>query len=54
MPKRMRCWRAMRVIASGAVLLQAGGCTLADFNEFIQTVLLGVTAAGAFAILQNI
>lgn len=54
MPKRMRCWRVMRVMATGAVLLQAGGCTLNELNEFIQTVFLGVSAAGAYAILQNI
>jgi hypothetical protein len=46
--------RAMKVLAPGALLLQAGGCDLAVFNEFLQTVFLGITAAGAIAILQNI
>ena len=46
--------RLMKMLATGAVLLQAGGCTFAEVNEFIQTILLGVTAAGSFAILQNI
>lgn len=42
------------ILTSGAFLLQAGGCDLAMINEFVQTVLLGITAAGAVAILQNI
>jgi len=49
-----RIMRVMKALASGAFLLQAGGCTQAEFNEFLQTVFLGITAAGAIAILQNI
>ncbi len=44
----------MKVVAPGALLLQAGGCDLTAINEFLQTVFLGITAAGAIAILQNI
>lgn len=49
-----RSMRLLRVMASGALLLQVGGCSFAEFNEFLQTVLLGISAAGAVAILQNI
>ena len=49
-----RIMRVVKALASGAFLLQAGGCDLGAFNEFLQTVFLGVTAAGAVAILQNI
>ncbi|MFQ5592027.1 MAG: hypothetical protein ACE5HE_12745 [Phycisphaerae bacterium] len=46
--------RWVRLLAGGALLLQTVGCSIIDINEFIQTVLLGVTAAGSVAILQNI
>jgi len=46
--------RALKLLATGAVLLQVTGCTFAEFNQFVQTVFLGITAAGSVAILQNI
>lgn len=46
--------RASKMLVPGAILLQAGGCTFAALNELLQTVLLGITAAGSLAILQNI
>lgn len=49
-----RVVRAIKALASGAVLLQIGGCDLTGFNEFLQTLFLGITAAGSIAILQNI
>ena len=53
--KRFRMDRAIKLIASGVVLLQAGGCLGFDeFFQFVDTVLLGITAAGAVAIIQNI
>ncbi|MGB2986356.1 MAG: hypothetical protein WBE26_10780 [Phycisphaerae bacterium] len=52
--KGFRLVRVMKLLAPGAILLQVGGCDLATLNEFVQTVLLGVTAAGSIAILQNI
>ncbi len=53
--KRFRLDRAIKLIASGVVLLQAGGCLGFDeFFQFVDTVLLGITAAGAVAIIQNI
>lgn len=52
--KNLRWFRAMKLAGVGAVLLQAGGCTFLQFNELLQTVLLGITAAGGVAILQNI
>lgn len=49
-----RVIRALQYVASGWILLQAGGCTTNEVLEFLQTVFLGVTAAGAVAIIQNI
>ena len=51
---KLRIMRAIKALATGAMLLQASGCSPAAFNEFLQTVLLGITAAGAIAIMQNI
>ncbi len=52
--KKPRFVRLMKWLAPGAIMLQAGGCDVAAFNEFLQTVFLGITAAGSIAILQNI
>ena len=41
----------MKALGSGALLLQVGGC---DVLDLIQTILLGITAAGAVAIIGNI
>ena len=52
---KFRVDRAIKLMATGVVLLQTGGCL--GFDEFFQvvnTALLGVTAAGAIAIIQNI
>jgi len=49
-----RILRAVKLVGVGVVLLQAGGCTFQQFNDVLQTVLLGITAAGGVAILQNI
>ena len=46
--------RALRLLAGGLVLLQFGGCALTDITELLQTVFLGISAAGSIAILQNI
>jgi len=51
-----RIARVLKLLASGALLLQASTCNF-DFtaaNTAAQTVLLGVTAAGAVAIIENI
>ena len=53
--KKFRMDRVIKLMATGVVLLQIGGCL--GFDEFFQlvnTVLLGVTAAGAVAIISNI
>ncbi|MBI4716896.1 MAG: hypothetical protein HY763_03760 [Planctomycetes bacterium] len=52
--KRYRAWQAIRFLAVGAIMLQAGGCDLGAVNNFLQTVFLGITAAGSVAILQNV
>lgn len=49
-----RLMRMLRWALPGMMLLQTTGCNFQDFNELLQTVFLGVTAAGAIAILQNI
>ena len=51
---KSRGMRFAKIMVAGAFLLQAGGCTTADVFDLVQTVLLGITAAGAVAILQNI
>lgn len=52
--KGTRLMRVGALLAMGACVFQAGGCDLTVLNEFAQTVLLGVTAAGSIAILRNI
>lgn len=54
MLKRQRLNRVMSLVASGCILLQVGSCTTDRFLNLVQTVFLGVTAAGAVAILQNL
>lgn len=51
-----RLTRGVVALGGGVMLLQMGGCGMGDFPffEIVQTGLLGVTAAGALAILQNI
>ncbi|MBI1825227.1 MAG: hypothetical protein HY287_04805 [Planctomycetes bacterium] len=51
-----RIARALKFLATGALLFQASACdfNLAAANIAAQTVLLGVTAAGAIAIIENI
>jgi hypothetical protein len=46
--------QVLKALATGAILLQAGGCDFGTFNSYLQTVLLGITSAGSIAILQNI
>ena len=52
--KGSHLFRVVKWLAPGVILLQAAGCDFTAFNELAQTVLLGVTAAGSIAILQNI
>lgn len=52
--KQALTMRILKVLVPGVILLQAAGCNFATVNEAIQTVLLGVTAAGSVAILRNI
>lgn len=49
-----RLLRLATMATSGAVMLQFVGCAPSDAFDLIQTVLLGVTAAGSVAILQNV
>ena len=52
--KSGRRFRVIMMLCSGLVLLQAAGCGFQEILNIVQTGLLGVTAAGAVAILQNI
>ncbi len=49
-----RMLRAFQFVATGLVMLQVGGCTTIETLEFIQTIFLGITAAGGVAIIKNI
>jgi len=49
-----RIVRLLKFLTPGVILLQAAGCTFTAVNDVIQTIFLGITAAGALAILQNI
>ena len=51
--KPKRWTRSMKMLLSGAVILQTTGC-IPDLLEIVQTLFLGVSAAGALAILNNI
>lgn len=52
--KRLRLIRSAVLISSTAVVFQIAGCTAIPLHELLQTVFLGLTAAGAVAILENI
>ncbi len=52
--KGPRFFRILKWLTPGVILLQAGGCNPAAFNELLQTIFLGITAAGSIAILDNI
>ena len=49
-----RLMRVMKFAVPGVMLFQMGGCDITGLLTIVQTVFLGVTAAGAIAILQNI
>ncbi|HEY3246113.1 MAG TPA: hypothetical protein VGM03_22445 [Phycisphaerae bacterium] len=49
-----RIRRGALLLASGALLLQVGGCVPTNFLEILQTIFLGVTAAASYAVLRNI
>lgn len=51
--KLTRLYNGMKFFATGAVLLQFGGCNTTQFLEIVQTILLGVTAAGSYVLLRN-
>lgn len=55
--KTARLMRFFMLVGAGAMMMQGAACTtdpLTTFNDFAQTILLGITAAGSIAILQNI
>jgi len=50
----VKLYRVLQLASAGVILLGTSGCTLEEFNQFLQTVFLGITAAGGIAIIQNI
>lgn len=52
--KFSRFARITATVASGAMLLQLTGCPDISLLEVLQTVLLGVTAAGSLVIIDNL
>ena len=52
--KRFRMTRVLAALVSGAMILQLPGCPELTFLDVIQTALLGITAAGAIAIIENV
>jgi len=51
--KKLKIMRTLQLLAAGALVLQVGGCNI-TFLDFVQTVLLGITAAGGIAIIENV
>lgn len=49
-----RLMRWAKFFASGTVIYQIVGCTAPSVLDIVQTVFLGITAAGGYAILQNL
>jgi len=49
-----RCIRGLQLLVTGAMTLQASGCTTQEFFLFVDTVFLGITAAGSTALLHHI
>ena len=49
-----RLIRPLAMLAGGAALLQLGSCTSTDVFDIVQTILLGVTAAGAVVIMREV
>ena len=49
-----RLIRPLAMLAGGATLLQIGSCTNTNVFDFVQTLLLGVTAAGAMVIIREV
>ncbi len=52
--RRSSFYRFASLAVMGGMLFQATGCATEQFFTIVQTVFLGVTAAGAVAILQNL
>lgn len=53
----MRCARILRqlaLLAGGGFLLAGTSCSSTTLFDFLNTVFLGITAAGSYAILTNI
>lgn len=53
----MKRWRLVRVagaLVSGAMIFQLPGCPDVTLFDVLQTVFLGVTAAGSLVIIENL
>ena len=52
--KKFRGYQTAKFLLTGVILLQTTGCDIGAVNSFIQTILLGITAAGAVVLIDNI
>lgn len=53
--RRIQLVRLAKMLCPGAIIMQVTGCfPLSDLFELAQTVFLGISAAGALAILDNL
>ncbi|MFQ5495729.1 MAG: hypothetical protein ACE5EX_10155 [Phycisphaerae bacterium] len=52
--RKRRSRRVTKALVPGLMLLQVAGCDVGALNESLQTLFLGITAAGSLAILRNI
>ena len=50
--KLARFWRTMMLLGSGAMLLQAGGCSFSPVLQWLDTILLGTIAGATIWIVQ--
>ena len=51
----IRLQRLAKMLCPGAIIMQVTGCfPISDLFEIAQTVFLGISAAGALAILDNL
>lgn len=52
--KHARLLRVVAVVLSGMGMMFQAGCTFGEFLALLDSVFLGITAAGAYAILRNV
>ncbi len=43
-----------KMLITGTILMQTGGCDLGMINSIIQTIFLGITAAGSVVLIREL